>query len=103
MTPVAPPDGKYGGVAVPAVRLRVSDRRAYDPVLAAVALLTTIRAEQGDSLRLQPARFDRLAGTDQVRRALEAGREAAAVARAWEPALERFRDERRPYLLYPDR
>ncbi len=103
VTPVAPPDGKYGGVAVPAVRLRVSDRRAYDPVLAAVALLTTIRAEQGDSLRLQPARFDRLAGTDQVRRALEAGREAAAVARAWEPALERFRDERRPYLLYPDR
>src|SRR3989449_2525836 len=56
----APTDGKYDGVALPGLRLRVTERRRYDPAATAVALLVAIRAAQRDSLRFNVARFDQL-------------------------------------------
>jgi uncharacterized protein YbbC (DUF1343 family) len=99
-TPRAPTDGKYDGVAVRGIRLRVTDRRRYDPAATAVALLVAIHAVQGDSLRIDAARFDRLAAGPALRRAILAGRSAAAIARGWRVGLARFERERRTYLLY---
>lgn len=101
ITPEAPPDGKYGGRTIPAVRLAVTDRARYDPVHAAVALLVAIRTVHGDSLVLRAERFDRLAGSDRLRRAVEGGRSAADIAAMWDAELERFRQQRQPCLLYP--
>ena len=50
-TPRAPTDGKYDGVEVRGIRLRVTDRRRYDPTRAAVLVLTAIEAAHRDSLR----------------------------------------------------
>ncbi len=99
-TPRAPTDGKYDGVALPGLRLRVTDRQRYDPAATAVALLVAIRAAQRDSLRFNVARFDQLAAGPALRRAILAGRSVGAIARAWQPALARFRRERGKYLLY---
>ena len=99
-TPDAPTDGKYGGVALRGIRLRVTDRTRYDPTKTAVALLAALRAVHRDSLRFNERSFDRLAAGSDLRRALVAGRSPAAIARAWEPALARFRRARAPYLLY---
>jgi uncharacterized protein YbbC (DUF1343 family) len=99
-TPRSPTDGKYDGVTLPGLRLRVTDRRRYDPTRTAVALLVAIHAAQGDSLRFSAERFDQLAGGAELRRAILARRSAAAIARAWEPGLARFRRERGKYLLY---
>src|SRR2546421_8958399 len=41
-TPRTPTDGKYDGVEVRGIRLRVTDRRRYDPTRAAVLVLTAI-------------------------------------------------------------
>lgn len=98
--PDTPPDGKYGGVTIPAVRLRVTDRTVYDPIRAAVALFAAVRAVHGDSLAVRPDRFDRLAGTDALRRALEAGRSGAEISAGWNRALARFRADQAPHLLY---
>ena len=75
-----------GGVALPGLRLRVTDRQRYDPAATAVALLVAIRAAQRDSLRFNVARFDQLAAGPALRRAILAGRSVGAIARAWQPA-----------------
>lgn len=99
-TPRSPTDGKYDGVPVRGLRLRVTDRRRYDPTTAAVALLAAIHAEQRDSLRFNAARFDQLAAGPELREGILAGRSATALARTWQPALARFRRARAKYLLY---
>ena len=99
-TPRAPTDGKYDGVELRGIRLRVTDRRHYDPTRAAVLLLTAIRAAHWDSLRFDAARFDRLAQGSELRRAILATRAPEAAWRAWERGLARFRRDRAKYLLY---
>lgn len=100
VTPVAPPDGKYAGVPLRVVRLRVVDRAIYDPVQLAVRLLGAVRSLHGDSLRINPRGFDQRAGSAALREALEAGRPADEISRSWPPALETFRRAREPFLLY---
>lgn len=92
---------EYGGVEV-----RVTDRRAYRPMALMLRLLETVR-------RLYPGRFrwgrregrgyvfDYDMGTDQVRRAWASGASPGRIEASWEPALERFRQLREKYLLYP--
>jgi uncharacterized protein YbbC (DUF1343 family) len=87
----------------------VTDRRAFRPVLTAVALLAAIR-------RLGPERFawreppyeyetikmpiDILYGSDELRTKMEAGVPASRIAAGWEEGLRRFEDLRARYLLY---
>jgi uncharacterized protein YbbC (DUF1343 family) len=47
--------------------------------------------------------LDRAAGTDTLRRRLQAGVSAAAITSSWKAGEEAFRKARRPYLLYPER
>lgn len=101
VVPRDPADGKYGGVRLPAVRLRVTDRRVYDPVRAAVALLVAVREVHRDSLAIDPSRFDRLAGGTGLREAVESGREVAEIVAGWERDLAGFRRLRQRFLLYP--
>ena len=100
ITPVAPPDAKYGGVEIPALRLRVTDRERYDPVATAVRLLAAVRARHADSLRIVAGRFDRLAGTDRIRLAIEGGAAADSIVAGWEAELSDFRARQAGYLLY---
>jgi uncharacterized protein YbbC (DUF1343 family) len=46
--------------------------------------------------------IDLIAGTDELRLALESGATPEEMLRAWRPALEEFRERRRPFLLYPE-
>jgi uncharacterized protein YbbC (DUF1343 family) len=99
-TPVAPTDAKYGGVPLPGLRLRVTDRSRYDPTRAALALIAALRAAHPDSFRFRAERFDLLTGDPAVRASLERGLELAAAWRGWDGALRRFKDRRAKYLLY---
>lgn len=44
--------------------------------------------------------FEKLIGTDYVRRMIEAGAPADSIRARWQPDVERFRALRRPYLIY---
>ena len=44
--------------------------------------------------------FDLLLGTDAVRKAILAGASVREIIDSWQPALEEFKENRRPYLLY---
>lgn len=98
--PDGPTDGKFGAETVRGVRFTVTDRDTYDPVRTAVAALREARDLAGTRWEWNVAHFDRLAGSDALRLAIEAGEEPEAIAASWEPALAAFRRLRAPYLIY---
>lgn len=101
-TPATPGDGKYADTVVAGIRLAVTDRATYDPAATAVHLLAAIRASSGERFAWIEKHFDRLAGGPELRQALDAGTDPAAIVRAWAPARERFRARRREFLIYPE-
>lgn len=46
--------------------------------------------------------FELLMGTSYVRRMIEEGRSAEEIRARWMPDVERFKEQRRPYLLYDE-
>jgi uncharacterized protein YbbC (DUF1343 family) len=101
-TPRRPGDGKYADTLLAGIRLEVTDRDAYDPTVIAVHLLTAIRRRHPEEFGWIPKHFDRLAGTTELRAAIEAGTDARAIVRGWEPERREFLERRRAALLYPD-
>jgi len=99
-TPVGPTDGKYPGIALHGLRMRVSDRGRFDPTRLAVAILAAVRATHPDSLRFNPRGFDRLATGPELRTAIEAGQSPDVIWKSWEADLARFRAARAKYLIY---
>ena len=98
-TPEDPGDGKFGGVEVGGVRLEATGP-SYDPTLAALALLVEIRAMSGDRWSWRVGHFDRLAGTDALRNALDAGVSYREIEDGWAEGLDDYLARREPYLLY---
>ena len=97
--PENPGDGKHGGVEVGGVRL-VATAPEYDPTEAAVAALIEAAALSGDRWEWREAAFDRLAGTDRLRLAVDAGASLAEVRARWLPDLNDFLRVRERHLLY---
>lgn len=48
-----------------------------------------------------PKFMDKLAGTDSLRLAIEAGISDTEIRRSWQQGLNDYRRKRAPYLLYP--
>jgi uncharacterized protein YbbC (DUF1343 family) len=46
------------------------------------------------------AYFSKLTGTDQLRKQIEAGLSEEDIRKSWEPALSRYKEMRKKYLLY---
>ena len=98
-TPSNPGDGKFGGVESNGVRL-VADGPEYDPTRAALAVLAETKAMSGERWSWRESHFDRLAGTNALRLALEAGASYPELADRWGDGLADYLERRRPYLLY---
>lgn len=45
--------------------------------------------------------FDKLSGTEQLRKQIIAGKSEAEIRKSWEPGLSQFKTMRKKYLLYP--
>lgn len=101
-TPGKPGDGKYPDTLVAGIRLATTDRGAYDPTVTAVHLLAALRQAHPAAFAFRPGQFDRLAGGPELRAAIERGEPVSAVAARWREELKRFRERRRPFLLYPE-
>ncbi|MBT8397043.1 MAG: DUF1343 domain-containing protein [Gemmatimonadetes bacterium] len=97
--PEAPGDGKFGGVEVAGVRLTAVGPD-YDPTLAALVLLRESRRMSGDRWEWRQSHFDRLAGSDQLRKGIEDGAPLESLRAGWDTALEGFIRLREPYLIY---
>ena len=101
-TPATPGDGKYPDTLVAGIRLATTDRGVYDPTVTAVHLLAALRQVHPATFAFRPAQFDRLAGGPELRVAIERGEAVSAIAARWREELNRFRERRRAFLLYPE-
>lgn len=59
--------------------------------------------DSSEAFFVRAAFFDKLAGTDQLRLALLAGKNEDQIRAQWQPLLRAYLMRRKPYLLYPDR
>jgi uncharacterized protein YbbC (DUF1343 family) len=50
----------------------------------------------------QIGNFDKLAGTTKLRKQIIAGLSEQEIRKSWEPALSKFKNRRKKYLLYPE-
>ncbi|WP_419947834.1 exo-beta-N-acetylmuramidase NamZ domain-containing protein [Candidatus Palauibacter sp.] len=100
-TPESPGDRKYAGETVSGIRLTVTDRARYDPVRTAVAALLVARRLSGSAWAWREPHFDRLAGTDRLRLAIERDAAFADITSAWDGDVAAFEALARPYLIYP--
>jgi uncharacterized protein YbbC (DUF1343 family)/CubicO group peptidase (beta-lactamase class C family) len=95
-----PDNSKFSGQECQGVAIDIVDRLQVRPMELGVAMLATARSVAAGRVQLSTESFDRLAGTDQVRKALEAGASAAQIASAWQADLQRFIALRERYLIY---
>ncbi|MGH7508353.1 MAG: exo-beta-N-acetylmuramidase NamZ family protein [Gemmatimonadales bacterium] len=100
--PDNPGDGKYPDTIVAGIRLITTDRASYDPTVTAVHLLAALRTAHPDDFTFRPAQFDRLAGGAELRTAIQRGDPVPAAVADWGDKLTRFKERRRPFLLYPE-
>ncbi len=49
-----------------------------------------------------PAFFDKLAGTDRIRKMIAAGKSEKEICKTWQADLEVFKKMRKSYLIYPE-
>lgn len=99
VTPRRPGDAKYADTALTALQLTVTDPAQYDATATAVLLLAAVRARHPE-FRFLESHFDRLAGTDALRRALIAGEGPEAIVAGWAAPRADFVRRVRAYLLY---
>jgi uncharacterized protein YbbC (DUF1343 family) len=94
------PDPIHKDVECSGVRVKVADAGAARPYTLGVALLHALRGQAGFEWRDGGAALDRLVGTRKLREALERGDTVEAIVQADAAAIEAFRAERKPALLY---
>ena len=98
--PGVAPRPKHEGKRCGGVRIQVDDRRAFQPVRTGLAIIMALRSQEPGHGRWRPGGFDRLVGTDVVRKQIEAGVELEAIVASWEDRLRRFDQTRKEAMLY---
>ncbi|WP_018982602.1 exo-beta-N-acetylmuramidase NamZ family protein [Salinimonas chungwhensis] len=96
----AAPSPKLEGAQLMARDLRRSTLAGFDISL----LISTYQqfTEAGETFFTHPDFFDKLAGTDALRKAIVAGQSAQQIEQQWKADLDAFKQRRAAYLLYPE-
>ena len=99
-----PTFSKYTDQACHGVQVHITDRNRFKPVEIALYLIATAQKEDPDRFEFLENRgrhfFDLLAGTDELRLKLMKHESPVAILQSWEAEVEKFTEQRRPYLLY---
>jgi uncharacterized protein YbbC (DUF1343 family) len=106
--PIVPTGRKYGGQTINGVKLAVTDRKTYRPIATSMRLMAMIRKLHPNDFQWrgstaadgkQNFSLDRLTGSTRIRAAIENGTLDQLLAE-WDRDAEKFRDMRKPFLLY---
>lgn len=95
-----PATSKYADQPCHGVRTTVLDRDRVDPFFSGVRIVREIFLMYPDRLEWDAGHFDRLCGTDAVRRAISEQEGLAALRGEWERQVRAFLGVRQRYLMY---
>ncbi|ADD41072.1 exo-beta-N-acetylmuramidase NamZ family protein [Stackebrandtia nassauensis] len=101
-----PTFSKWSGKTCGGVEVQVTDYDRFDPIRTALAMIITQREvfpKYGWRTESDPNAhpwIDKLTGSAQVRKAIEAGADVDEVMEGWKSELDDFRDVRAEYLRY---
>lgn len=93
-----PPE--LAGQALRGIRVRITDRDAYEPYRVGVALLWAVHVLHRDRLVWNEATLDRLVATPRLKAMLEGGASPAEIFASWQGEVAAFGALREKYLLY---
>jgi uncharacterized protein YbbC (DUF1343 family) len=101
--PVAftPTLSKFSGEACQGVQLHVADRKSFRPLPTALVIIEDIRRNYPEQFHFKSAHYDRLVGSDAVRKAMERNEPASDIVATWQKDLKEFETARKKFLLYP--
>jgi len=100
---------KHAGTVCGGVQIHVVEREQFEPVKTGVAILRVCMDLYADDFRWKEPPyeyvfdqnpFDVIAGTDELRKALESGDSLEKIADSWKQNEAAFESERAPFLLY---
>lgn len=93
-------DSKFEGMRCEGLFLRVTDRARFRPVRAALGILSTLRQLHPEEFFIRPKRFDELAGSKSIRKALLKGIAPDEIAADWIAGEQDFEKLRKQYYIY---
>jgi len=91
---------KFQGQLCGGCQVHITDREAFRSIATVLHILKAVREAHPAEFAFHGDYFDKVMGTDAVRRALEAGTPVADILAGLEPGLAAFDALRKPYLLY---
>jgi beta-N-acetylhexosaminidase len=92
---------KYQDESCNGVRIVVTNRRKFDPVLMGVHLLNMINELYPEELVVQEESLNRLFGTDELSMLIQGEIEIKEILDIMAEDMSIFLELRKPYLLYP--
>ncbi|PTY03957.1 DUF1343 domain-containing protein [Verrucomicrobia bacterium LW23] len=102
------PGGKWKGSINNGIRLQVSPRATGNLTSVAFHAIDLLKIEDkgfkpfANPRADQVVMFDKLAGNSVTRDLIKSGAPAGDIVRRWQAGVDRWKSERRPYLLYQD-
>lgn len=94
---------KFADEQIRAVQIHLLDKRVFSPAEAQIHILTAIRKHypKQNIFDTQRSRmFDKVYGTDQIRKMIVAGESAEMIIQSWQKELNEFKRIREKYLIY---
>src|SRR3989442_9192339 len=100
---------KHAGKACGGVQIHVTERQAFEPVITRIPILKTDHDMYRQTIRYKHPPyeyeydrnpFDLIAGTSEVRTAIERGDDLASIQASWQRPLAEFNALRERFLLY---
>jgi uncharacterized protein YbbC (DUF1343 family) len=99
-TTFTPTSSKYQGELCQAAKITITDRNKLEPFRTGVEIVNAIYRQHPAQFEWRAAHFDRLCGTDTIRRAILARSPLAALQTRWRTECQTFESTRAKYLLY---
>lgn len=91
---------KYANERCRGVALHITDASLFRPIGTAIFMLASLIAMEPNAFAFRPEHFDRLAGSDSLRKALTAGVPIKRIQAVWQEGVQAWHDDRRMYQLY---
>ena len=91
---------KYKNRRCGGVKIRVTNRDRFQPFRGGLEIINLLYRMYPDSFRWRESGFDRLCGTDTIRKAIIAGQPIDKIVESWREDFADFMQIRKKYLLY---